>query len=217
MSYEISYDWSVLRMFFPELVETPDPGVIKSMFANKVPFMKQFGNRRFIVEPFFPDKMVLIFGGGHVSRQLAKITGMLDFKTVIIDDRPEFANRDRFDSADDILVANDFSDCFSSLQVDRNSFIVIVTRGHVHDETVLKQALRTDACYIGMIGSRSKRDTIYRRLCEQGVNPDEIKRVHSPIGVDIAARTPEEIAVSIAAELIKSRNTGVSGISRSDH
>lgn len=196
---------------FPNLFDTPDPGVIKSMFAGKVPFMKRFGNRRFIVEPFFPDKTVLIFGGGHVSRQLAKITGMLDFRTVIIDDRPEFANKDRFDSADDILVVNDFSDCLTSLHPDRNSFIVIVTRGHLHDETVLKQALKTDAFYIGMIGSRSKRDTIYRRLCEQGVHPDEIKRVHSPIGVDIAARTPEEIAVSIAAELIKNRNTAVSG------
>ncbi|MFO7753770.1 MAG: XdhC/CoxI family protein [Desulfobacteraceae bacterium] len=192
---------------FPEPVETPDPGVIKSMFASKVPFMNRFGTRRFIVEPFFPDKTVLVFGGGHVSRQLANITGMLDFRTVIIDDRPEFANKERFDSADDIRVLNDFSNCFSSFQVDGNSFIVIVTRGHLHDETVLKQALKTDAGYIGMIGSRGKRDTIYRRLYEQGVEPDDIRRVHSPIGLDIAARTPEEIAVSIAAELIKVRNT----------
>ena len=188
------------------LPETLDSGFLTSWFRHKAPFITEFGDRRLIVEPLCAGAKVFIFGAGHVSRQLAKITAMIDFQTSIIDDREEFANRERFASAHDIRVSPDCFTRFTDLAIDRDSYIVIVTRGHRHDQTVLEQALKTDACYIGMIGSRGKRDVIYRNLKGKGVDQKAIDRVHSPVGLDIAAETPEEIAVSIAAELIRVRN-----------
>ncbi|MFO7749444.1 MAG: XdhC/CoxI family protein [Desulfobacteraceae bacterium] len=188
------------------LPETLDSGFLTSWFRHKAPFITEFGNRRLIVEPLCAGAKVFIFGAGHVSRQLAKITGMIDFQTTIIDDREEFANRERFPSAHDIRVSPDCFTRFTDLAIDGESYIVIVTRGHRHDQTVLEQALKTDACYIGMIGSRGKRDAIYQNLYDKGVDQKAMERVHSPVGLDIAAETPEEIAVSIAAELIRVRN-----------
>jgi xanthine dehydrogenase accessory factor len=122
-----------------------------------------------------------------------------------LDDRQEFASRDRFKTADEIIVLNDFSGAMDELEINDDSYVVIVTRGHAHDKTLLAQALRTNAGYIGMIGSRSKRDAVYDALCKEGFSRDEFKRVYSPIGLDIGAETPAEIAVSILAELIKAR------------
>ena len=112
---------------------------------------------------------------------------------------------ERFPEAADIVVAKDFAVALEDLPIDSDSFVVILTRGHRYDREVLEQALRTDAGYIGMIGSLRKRDAIYSALLESGVNPGDIKRVHSPIGLAIQAETPEEIAVSIVAEMIAER------------
>ncbi len=150
-------------------------------------------------------RTAFLFGAGHVSQQLARLTRMVGFRTVVLDDRAEFASRERFPDADDIRVLPRFEDAFSGLPVDTGSFIVILTRGHSHDRTVLSGALRTPAAYIGMIGSHRKRDTIYQALREEGFTEDDLKRVHCPVGLDIGAETPEEIAVSIAGEMIKFR------------
>ncbi|MEW5954764.1 MAG: XdhC family aldehyde oxidoreductase maturation factor [Bacillota bacterium] len=162
------------------------------------------GNR-FLVEPVSTYGTVYIFGAGHISQKLALLTPRVDFRTIILDDRKEFASRDRFPAADEVIVLENFEQAFNNLDIDQDSYLVIVTRGHAHDKTVLARALRTKACYIGMIGSLSKRDTIYRALREEGYSEDSIKKVYSPIGLKIAAETPEEIAVSIMAELIKVR------------
>ncbi len=151
-------------------------------------------------------KTAFLFGAGHVSQQLAKLTHMVGFRTVVLDDRAEFANQVRFPEADEILLPAQFEKAFSGLTVDPHSFIVILTRGHSHDRTVLAQALRTQAGYIGMIGSHRKRDTIYRSLREEGFTTADLDRVHCPIGLDIGGETPEEIAVSIAAEMIEVRS-----------
>jgi xanthine dehydrogenase accessory factor len=148
---------------------------------------------------------VYIFGAGHVARQLARLTKMIDLYTVVLDDREEFANRQRFADADEVIVLPSFETSFEKQLFDTHSYIVIVTRGHSHDKTVLAQALKTDAGYIGMIGSRKKRNFIYQRLLEENFSQEDIDRVHSPIGLKIGAETPEEIAISIVAELIQSR------------
>jgi xanthine dehydrogenase accessory factor len=162
-------------------------------------------DQRFFVEPIFATGTVYIFGAGHVSQQVAHLTSMTHFRTVVLDDRAEFANVERFPEADEIKVPASLSEAFTDLEVGRDSYIVIVTRGHRHDKTVLKQALRTEAVYIGMIGSKGKRDAVYKALLDEGVSRMDLERVHSPIGLKIGGDTPEEIAVSIVAELVKER------------
>ena len=103
-------------------------------------------------------------------------------------------------------MLKDFGDAFKDVDTDADSYIVIVTRGHLHDKTVLTRALETNAVYIGMIGSRKKRDAIFDALLNEGFSEDDLKRVHAPIGIDIGAETPEEIAVSIVGELIRVRS-----------
>jgi len=123
---------------------------------------------------------------------------------VVIDDREEFADPRFFPEAKEISYIP-FEGAMERLAIDKSSFVVIVTRGHMHDKTVLAQSLKTGAKYIGMIGSRRKRDIIYEKLLEEGFTKQDIDSVYSPIGLDIGAETPEEIAVSIVAELIKVR------------
>ena len=151
------------------------------------------------------DGMAYIFGAGHCGEKLAHILPTVGFGTVVIDDREEFANRARFPEADEILVPETMDLPFGGIAFDDSSYIIIVTRGHAHDELVLRGALRTGAGYIGMIGSKRKRETIYANLLADGYKQSDIDRVYSPIGMDIGAETPEEIAVSITAEMIKVR------------
>ena len=165
------------------------------------------GNMEVFVEPILPEPCLLIFGAGHISLFLAKMGKMVGFRVVVIDDRPEFANRERFPEADEV-IAQDFPAAFPQLTANRTSYIVIVTRGHLQDETVLEWAARTDAAYIGMIGSRKKNQTVFSHLQAKGIPEKKLKQVHAPIGLNINATTPEEIAVSIMAEIIKARREG---------
>lgn len=162
-------------------------------------------NSASLIEPICNLGRLYIFGAGHVSQKLADLAKKIDFMVTVIDDRTEFANNDRFPSVDEIVVPAAFEGCFRDLSIDKDSYIVIVTRGHMGDLTCLKQALMTDAYYIGMIGSRRKRNFIYETLVKAGFTLDDFNKVHNPIGLEIGAETPEEIAVSIAAELIKVR------------
>ncbi len=182
---------------FEELKETA--------FQCRAPVMRTAENLTVIADPFIFAECVYLFGAGHVAQQVARVLNMVDFRTVVIDDRREFANRDLFPTVDDICVPDSFDTVFTELLIDRNGIIVILTRGHAHDQTVLEQALKTEAGYIGMIGSKRKRNTIYDNLSKKGVGPEDLARVHSPIGIEIGAQTPEEIAVSITAELIAYR------------
>ena len=157
-----------------------------------------------LLEPIFCEPTVYIFGGGHVSEQIAPLAKNVNFKVVVIDDREMFANRERFPGADEVIVS-EFEKCFDRLNIDESSYIVVVTRGHLYDGIVLEQALETKARYIGMIGSRKKIRTLYQSLIEKGITKETLGRVHAPIGIEINSETPEEIAVSIVAELIKVR------------
>ena len=157
-----------------------------------------------LLEPIFSDPTIYIFGAGHVSQQLAHHAKGVDFKVVVIDDRQIFANRERFPEADKVIVS-EFEKCFDQLNIDESSYIVIVTRGHLYDGFVLEQAVKTNARYIGMIGSKKKIQTLYQNLMSKGIPKETLNRVYAPIGIDINSETPEEIAVSIVAQLIKVR------------
>ena len=169
------------------------------------PTIIESGGDSFLLEPLGHPGTVYIFGAGHVSQQLALLTAMVDFRTVVLDDRAEFVCAERFPRADELIVLDSFDHCLEGLNISDDGYLVIVTRGHRHDLTVLEQALTTPARYIGMIGSRRKVATLYRALRDQGVTEEQVARVHAPIGLAIGAETPEEIAVSIVGELIAVR------------
>lgn len=161
---------------------------------------------RYFFQPIQSEGSIYILGAGHIGSALAPICRLLGFHTVIVDDRAEFADRSRFPDADDIRLIESYADCFKQREIDPHSYVIIVTRGHLHDQTVLSQALKTDAGYIGMIGSRKKREIIYAALRKKGFSGKDLQRVHCPIGLDIGANTPAEIAVSIVAEIIAIRS-----------
>ena len=129
----------------------------------------------------------------------------VDFKTVIIDDREEYANKERFPKAERTIAEPDFDHAFDHIETDEDSYIIIVTRGHRGDLQVLREALKRPFAYLGMIGSRRKNRLLYDELLKEGVSQELIDRVHAPIGLDIGSETPEEIAISIVAEIIKER------------
>ena len=180
--------------------------LVKTHFNKNAPVITDFGNRKITWEPIAAQGSVFLFGGGHVSQKVAQLTALLEFPTVVIDDRAEFANKTNFSKAHEIHVIDDFNHAFDSIHIDPSSAIIILTRGHLHDQTVLAGALKTKAHYIGMIGSRKKRDLIYKNLMAQGTSAESLKAIHCPIGMDIHAETPAEIAVSIISELIAMRN-----------
>ena len=157
------------------------------------------------VQPIGEQGTVYVFGAGHCGQKLVAVLGTLGFVTVVVDDRADFANVERFPSVDHIVVPESFTGVVETLPIDEQSYIVIVTRGHAHDRSVLAQALKTPARYIGMIGSRNKVVQTFEILRGQGFTDADIARVHAPIGLSIGAETPEEIAISIAAQLIQVR------------
>lgn len=159
---------------------------------------------RVFVEAIIPDPKLFLFGGGHVSKAIARIARTVGFRIVIIDDRPAFANAERFPEADEIVV-DEFDGVVGKLPIDESSYLVAVTRGHQWDQPIIEQAVWTNAKYIGMIGSRRKVAIMWKKLEDQGVPRHLLERVHAPIGLDIHADTPEEIAVSIVGQLIQTR------------
>ena len=156
-----------------------------------------------------PASLVII-GGGHVGKALATIGHLCGFSVEIVDDRPEYANDERFPEADKITCGR-FEEVLDGYPIDANSYVVCVTRGHRHDETSLRMVAETDAAYVGMIGSKRRVGAVLQHLVEDGVDPVAIERVHTPIGLDIGAETPEEIAVSVMAEIVMVRRGGQGG------
>lgn len=162
------------------------------------------GDTMYFCESCRPPERMIIVGGGHVSRPTAAIAGLTGFAVHVLDDRPEYANTGRFPNAV-VHVTPEYARCFDDLHVTGRDYIVIVTRGHLFDGVTVAQALKTPARYIGMIGSTRKKQQIYAGLRENGFTEDDLARIHAPIGLDIGAETPEEIAVSILAECIAVR------------
>lgn len=164
------------------------------------------GQMDVFLEPILSQETLYLFGAGHISQSTAAMAKMLGFGVVVIDPRPEYNNIDRFPNADSLIV-EEYGSAFSKLNVDDDSYIIIYTPGHVLDEQCLEFAVSTKARYIGMIGSKKKVIDVRERLSQKGVPPQQLDRVHAPIGIEIGAETPEEIAISILAEIIKVKRT----------
>src|ERR1700722_2930836 len=162
------------------------------------------GTLEIFIEPVLPVPLLYIFGAGHVAVALFKAAHSAGFDCIVIDDREAYANPERFPRAQQI-IARDFDDALKELTPTESSYIVIATRGHRDDMRVLRWAVQTHARYIGMVGSKRKAITVFRELTREGLKPDFFDRVHSPVGLDIGAVTPEEIAVSVVAEMIAAR------------
>jgi len=162
------------------------------------------GTLDIFIEPVLPPALLYIFGAGHVSVNLYRAARSAGFDISVIDDREAYANRERFPEAKDV-IAEDFEQAMGRITPNESSYIVIVTRGHRDDMRVLRWAVQTQARYIGMIGSKRKTITIFRELVQEGIPAHLFEKVHAPVGLDIGAITPEEIAVAITAELIAVR------------
>ncbi|MEA5087431.1 XdhC family aldehyde oxidoreductase maturation factor [Solidesulfovibrio sp.] len=188
-----------------------DPGEAVRKAARRqgrgimAPVVLSHEGQGYFLEPAASPTPLVICGGGHVSRPTAQIAAMVGFRVTVLDDRAEFANPERFPFAAETAVIDPGRGWFTGRAIGTDAFLVIVTRGHAHDANALAEALRTPAAYIGMIGSLPKRDAIYDKMLAAGFTKADLDRVKSPIGLEIEAETPEEIAVSIVAEMIACR------------
>jgi xanthine dehydrogenase accessory factor len=162
------------------------------------------GRMEVFIEPLEPSPRLMIVGAGHVSQRLAAVAGDAGFLVHVLDDREKFANRDRFPHAAEVIVA-DIAPYLATAEIPRNSYVVVITRGHTHDLEAMRALAGRECRYVGMIGSRAKVARITDALAGEGVPADWLQRIFAPVGLRIGAVTPEEIAISIAAELIAVR------------
>jgi len=156
------------------------------------------------IEAVHADPRLVVLGAGHVGKAVARLARFSGFRVTVADDRPEYANRDSVPDAHEIVV-HEFGTVFSRVTADRSTFVLIATRGHNHDLDAVKAALRTDACYIGLLGSKRKKGLLLNALRDAGFTQADIRRVIIPVGLPIGSVTPEEIAVSIMAQIIQQR------------
>jgi len=169
------------------------------------------GEAEIFIDVINPHPTVLIVGAGHVGRSITVLSSFLGFRTVVLDDRAEFANAERLPQADEIIVG-DIGEELARFHITPQTHVVIVTRGHEHDRDALRWAVSSPAAYIGMIGSRRKVKMVFDELQKAGVTTEALAAVHAPIGLDIQAETPEEIALSIMAEIVMVRRGGQGGL-----
>jgi xanthine dehydrogenase accessory factor len=162
------------------------------------------GQLSVFVEPVVPQPRAFIFGAGHISKSISKVANLAGFSTTVIDNREAFANRERFPEADEVF-ADEYEDVFPKLPIRDTSYLIIVTRGHRDDMRVLRWAAQTDARYIAMIGSKRKVIGVVKELEKEGFPRSVFERIFAPMGLEIGAITPEEIAVSVVAEMIALR------------
>jgi xanthine dehydrogenase accessory factor len=171
------------------------------------------GTLEVFIEPVLPVPVLYLFGAGHVAVSTYKVASAAGFDVVVVDDRETYANRERFPEAREV-VAEDFEQACAQISPSESSYIVIVTRGHRDDMRVLRWAVTTPARYIGMIGSKRKTIAIFKELIQEGMEPALFERVSAPVGLEIGAVTPEEIAVAIVAELIAVRRGSEANLAR---
>ena len=185
---------------------TPAAGIAKTESAA-IQLLPADGSGFLLSEITLPPRLV-IFGGGHLALPLVEMANWCRFAVTVIDDRPEFSSRERFPLADRVITApmEDVADLYTP---GANTWLILITREHKHDYILLKQLLGTEYAYLGMIGSRKRTTKVKQRLVDEGFNRAEIEKLYSPIGLEINAQTPAEIAISIMAEVIKVKNTAV--------
>ena len=195
--------WTAAR----EVIETEQPKHLTFSLGQDAAYDNGLicgGQLNVFVEPIIPQPRAFIFGAGHISKSLSKVATLAGFATVIVDDREQFANRERFPEADEVH-AGEYEEVFPRLEVNSSSYLVIVTRGHRDDMRVLKWAMSTPARYISMIGSKRKVLGVMKELEKEGLRREEFDRLHAPMGLEIGAISPEEIAIAVVAEMIAVR------------
>jgi xanthine dehydrogenase accessory factor len=195
--------WNAAR----EVIETEKPKHLTFNLGQDAAYDNGLicgGQLDVFVEPVVPQPQAFIFGAGHISKSLSKVLTLAGFGTSVIDDRESFANRARFPEANEIY-AGEYEEIFPKLPVHEGSYLVIVTRGHRDDMRVLKWAIGTNARYIAMIGSKRKVLNVVRELEKEGIPAGSFERIFAPMGLEIGAISPEEIAISVAAEMIAVR------------
>src|ERR1035441_5758081 len=200
--------WTAAR----EVIETEKPRRLTFNLGQDAAYDNGLicgGQLEIFIEPVLPPPCAYIFGAGHISKSLSAVLALAGFSPVVIDDRESFANRERFPDATAVHAA-EYEEVFPRLNLNDSSFIVIVTRGHRDDMRVLKLAVATPARYIAMIGSRRKVISVIRELEKEGVPRAAFEKLHAPMGLAIGAISPEEIAVSVAAEMIAVRRNAAS-------
>lgn len=183
---------------------------IKKVIERKLPelFKDKEGNQ-ILLEPFFPESRMIIFGGGNISEHLVKLGTDVGFKVTVVDDRLSYANRDRFPTADEVICES-FESVFDNLKVHGNDYVVIVTRGHKYDKECLREVLNIRPEYLGMIGSKRRVKGIKEQLIEEGFDANLLDKMCSPIGFRIGGITPLEIAISIISQIIAQKRLGLS-------
>ena len=187
------------------------PGFLNSLYPLFLAGSGPAGQTDLFLEPWTPPATLFLFGAGHISRPLCGLAKLVGFRVVVIDDREEFPTKARFPEADELLVRS-FDLDLDDIPLGSGAYIVVITRGHLHDHQIVRRVLRKAVRYLGMIGSRRKTGLIFQALRREGFSEDLIKTIHAPIGLAINAQTPEEIAVSIVAELIQVRGQGADSI-----
>jgi xanthine dehydrogenase accessory factor len=185
------------------------------MAMGKNDYITTESGAEFFIEAYTTPPTLVLAGGGHVSKAISNIASTLGFRIFVIDDREEFSSAERFPEAEQTVVS-DYGSAFEKLPIGTNSFIVIATRGHRYDASATASAIRTPASYVGLLGSKRKTILIYEELFAQGFTMDEVQAVRSPIGLDISARTPQEIALSIMSEIVGFRLGGDGGTLKLD-
>ena len=168
------------------------------------PILRKEENAYRFFEPIAKEERLIVLGGGHISGYLCEFAAKTGFDVWVVDEREEFSNRERFPHAKKVICGK-FTDVLPTLNINKNDYVAIVTRGHSCDADVERFALRTPASYIGVVGSKRKTQYVREKLLAEGFTNEELDRVHAPIGIDIASETPAEIAISIAAQLIQIR------------
>lgn len=179
----------------------------KARIADLVDVMDEKGSVvTLALEIIRPEPELLVFGGGHVGQAVALIGALTGYRVTVVDDREEFASRQRLPDPAINLVVSDYARASELVSISTNTAVVIVTRGHQYDELCLKNVIGSSASYIGMIGSRKRVLSVFKKLAGEGVSESALKRVHAPIGLSIGARSPQEIGVAIVAEIINNAN-----------
>lgn len=160
--------------------------------------------KTYLMEPYFPEPRLIIFGGGHIAKPLTEFGARVGFSVTVIDDRPSFANNARFPEAEKVICES-FEKSFNLINLNMSAFVVIITRGHRHDLECLRQVLKYDTAYVGMIGSKLRVKSVKEQLLSESYSKEILQKVNAPIGLDIGAITPEEIAIAIIAQVISYR------------
>ena len=195
--------WQAAR----DVIETEKPRMLQFNLGQEAAYDNGLicgGQLNVYVEPVLPVPSALIFGAGHISKSLSKVATLAGFRTVVIDNRDSYANRERFPEAAEVF-AEEYEDIFPKLAANDATYAIIVTRGHRDDMRVLRWAVEQPLRYVGMIGSKRKTLEVAKHLRMEGITVDKLARIHAPMGLDIGAVTPEEIAVAVVAEMIRRR------------